>query len=96
MDDDLQEQNKRMTVLIGGEVQGVGFRAFVRRHALDLQLSGYAENLGDGRVEVVAEGEQGDLEQLLHYLKRGPLHAEVRQLDVSWGEAGHLAGFHVY
>ena len=86
----------RMTVLIAGDVQGVGFRAFTRRHALDMDLSGYAENLDDGRVEIVAEGERGDLEALLHQLKRGPAHAEVEDVDVSWGEGGNLEGFHTY
>ena len=90
------ESEVRMTVLISGDVQGVGFRAFTRRHALDLDLSGYAENLDDGRVEIVAEGEKGDLEALLHQLQRGPAHAEVDNVDVTWGEEGDLEGFHTY
>ncbi|MEM6428906.1 MAG: acylphosphatase [Deinococcota bacterium] len=85
-----------MTVLITGEVQGVGYRAFVQRHAKDRDISGYAENLDDGRVEVVAEGYQDDLEQLLHQLKRGPAHAEVTATDVSWTDASGLDTFHVY
>ena len=89
-------EHTRMTALVSGEVQGVGFRAFARRHALDLDLSGYAENLDDGRVEIVAEGERGDLEALLHQLKRGPAHAEVEEVDITWGEAGSLEGFHTY
>ena len=87
---------ERMTVLISGDVQGVGFRAFTRRHALDADISGYAENLDDGRVEIVAEGERSDLEALLHQLRRGPAHAEVENVDVSWGEVGDLEGFHTY
>ena len=86
----------RMTVLIAGDVQGVGFRAFTRRHALDMDLHGYAENLDDGRLEIVAEGERDDLEALLHQLRRGPAHAEVAEVDVTWGEGGDLEGFHTY
>ena len=85
-----------MTVLISGEVQGVGYRAYVQRHALDLGLCGYAENLSDGRVEVVAEGERSELTQLLHVLKRGPAHAQIAGVDVAWGEASGLDNFYTY
>ena len=86
----------RLTVIVSGQVQGVGYRAFVQRHALDLDLAGYAENLADGRVEVVAEGEKSELEHLLVFLRRGPAHAEVSELDVIWGEASELEDFYTY
>ena len=86
----------RMTVLVSGEVQGVGYRAFAQRQAQDLGLQGYAENLGDGRVEIVAEGERADLEHFLHLLKRGPAHAEVGAVTETWGEASALRGFYTY
>ena len=87
---------KRLTVLASGRVQGVGFRAFVRRHALDLNLSGYAENLGDGRVEVVAEGFKDNIELLLVKIRMGPAHAHVRDLELSWGEVTGLDDFYTY
>lgn len=85
-----------MTVLVSGRVQGVGYRAFARRQALDLGLAGYAENLPDGRVEVVAEGERAVLERYLERLRRGPPHAQVQAVEVFWAEAGGLKGFYVY
>lgn len=85
-----------MTALVSGQVQGVGYREFVRRNALDLQLAGYTENLDDGRVEVVAEGDREDLELLLVRLRMGPTHAEVAEIEVSWGEGGSLDRFYVY
>ena len=85
-----------MTALISGRVQGVGFREFVRRNAMDLHLAGYAENLDDGRVEVVAEGDREDLELLLVRLRMGPAHAEVDDIEVNWGEGGGLDRFYVY
>ena len=85
-----------MTALISGQVQGVGYREFVRRNALDLQLAGYTENLDDGRVEVVAEGDREDLELLLVRLRMGPTHAVVDEIEVSWGEGGSLDRFYVY
>ncbi|MDB5046855.1 MAG: acylphosphatase, partial [Deinococcus sp.] len=43
----------------------MGYRRFVQRYARDLKLQGYAENLTDGQVEVIAEGEQANLDRLL-------------------------------
>ena len=86
----------RLTALISGRVQGVGFRAFVRRNALDRDLRGYAENLDDGRVEVVAEGNEDDLEDLLVKLKMGPAHADVDDIEVEWGDTTGLDGFYTY
>jgi len=88
--------NARLTALVSGAVQGVNFRNFVRRLARDSGLSGYAENLSDGRVEVVAEGPKDELEALLHQLYRGPSFAEVAGVDVTWGEVSGLEGFHTY
>ena len=73
-----------MTVryLIAGAVQGVGFRWFVARHARGLDLTGYARNLADGRVEVVARGaDPTRLERLEAVLRSGPASARVEQVD---------------
>ncbi len=86
----------RITVLVSGRVQAVGYRAFARRHALDLGVAGYVENLADGRVEIVAEGDRTELELLLVKLKMGPAHAEVEDVEAQWGEGGKLRGFFVY
>lgn len=85
----------RATVLVKGRVQGVGYRAYVRRHALDHGLAGSAENLQDGRVEVVLEGRRPDIEHLFIALGRGPSHAEVGGLEIAWSEPAGLQGFHV-
>jgi acylphosphatase len=86
----------RATILVRGAVQGVGYRAFVRRHALDLGLAGHAENLADGRVEVVVEGERREIEHALIALRRGPAHADVLGIDVVWSEPVGLRGFHAH
>lgn len=62
----------RLTAFVTGHVQGVGFRWWTRSRALELGLAGYAKNLTDGRVEVVAEGEQSDVDKLLALLKEDP------------------------
>ncbi|GAB5602078.1 acylphosphatase [Thermus sp. FJN-A] len=86
----------RLVALVKGRVQGVGYRAFAQKKALELGLSGYAENLPDGRVEVVAEGPEEDLLAFLHHLKQGPRLARVEAVEVQWGKEAGLKGFHVY
>jgi acylphosphatase len=82
---------------VEGRVQGVGFRWWVRASALELGLTGYAENLPDGRVKVVAEGAEHACRELL-----GRLDAEVwprrpgrvSRVTYRWARAeGSLAGF---
>ncbi|WP_291313075.1 acylphosphatase [Corynebacterium sp. UBA2622] len=62
----------RMTAFVHGHVQGVGFRWWVRSRALELGLTGHATNLSDGRVQVVAEGGQDDVDKLLALLRENP------------------------
>jgi len=87
-------QHERLTALVSGTVQAVGYRAFVQRHARDLGLQGQVENLADGRVEVVAEGPRDALETLLVHLRNGPVHALVDSVELSWGEASGVRGFY--
>ena len=58
----------RLTAWVQGRVQGVGFRWWVRSRALELGLAGFAENLADGRVKVVAEGSEDRCRDLLALL----------------------------
>ena len=67
--------------LIAGKVQGVWFRASTRDEALRLNLRGYASNLLDGRVEVLAVGEVGAIQQLSDWLRRGPPMARVDAVE---------------
>ena len=62
---------------ISGRVQGVAFRACTRAQAEALGLRGYARNLPDGRVEVLACGEEQALQALLRWLHVGPPAARV-------------------
>ena len=66
---------------ISGEVQGVGFRFFAQRVAARHQVVGYARNLADGRVEVVAEGTPEGIEGFKHDLAAGPQHARVERVE---------------
>ncbi len=66
--------------LVSGKVQGVWFRASTRDVAVRLGLHGYAKNLADGRVEVLATGEAAAIEALATWLRHGPPLARVDAL----------------
>ncbi|MFC1983263.1 acylphosphatase [Chloroflexota bacterium] len=79
-----------------GRVQGVFFRDFVARRANELDVAGYVRNLPGGAVEVQAEGEKKQLEELVSYLKIGPPAAKVEKVAVDWSEyTGNYSGFNV-
>jgi acylphosphatase len=82
---------------VRGRVQRVFFRAFVRRHARALGLTGYVRNLAQLRaVEVEAEGERSQLEELLKCLYQGPPRASVEKVEVTWGDyAGNFSEFEI-
>ncbi|MHC1566895.1 MAG: acylphosphatase [Candidatus Syntropharchaeia archaeon] len=74
----------RVHVYVSGRVQGVFFRHFTRSEAISLGLTGWVKNLRDGRVEVVAEGEEEDLQKFLDRLREGPRGAMVKGMEVTW------------
>lgn len=73
--------------MIRGDVQGVGFRYFIRRRARELGLRGWVRNNDDGTVELLAEGEKPQLEQLRMAAEEGPRPARVRRVDAHWSAA---------
>lgn len=80
-----------------GRVQGVGFRYTTQREAQRLGLTGYAKNMDDGSVEVVACGESERVEQLMKWLKAGgPRSARVdRVLSEPHRPGDELKGFSI-
>ena len=82
----------RAHLFISGRVQGVFFRTTCRDEAAALGLTGWVRNLGDGRVEAVAEGERDKIEALIRWCKRGPSGAAVSGVEVNWGEPKGEAG----
>jgi acylphosphatase len=67
---------------VSGRVQGVFYRASTRQKATELGCTGYARNLSDGRVEVLAVGEPPAVQSLLDWLWRGPPASEVKLVEV--------------
>lgn len=91
----VKEEKKRIHVYYSGTVQGVGFRFTAEKIAAGLGLSGWVKNLPDGRVEMVCEGQESDLQRVLekieHYFSR-----YIRKKDISWQQyRGEFVGFDI-
>jgi acylphosphatase len=83
--------------LVGGRVQGVFYRATAARRAQELGIGGYARNLPDGRVEVLACGEPQALNAFVSWLWIGSSASKVTSVEVSDAPvdpASSRAGFH--
>lgn len=76
----------RAEIIVNGLVQGVGFRYFVYREALKLNLFGFTKNLFTGEVLTIVEGEKSLVEELYKKIKVGPSHASVKNCKVDWLE----------
>jgi acylphosphatase len=88
----------RRRLVVAGRVQGVWFRDSCQRRAQELGVSGSVRNLNDGRVEIVAEGEEPAVDLLEAWAHRGPPRALVtavtRSDEATTGETGfRIAGY---
>ena len=74
----------------------MGFRYFVQRKAVDYELTGWVKNLWDRSVELVAEGDETGLENLLAAVRRGPSGSNVTNVDSTWEEyQGEFESFRI-
>ena len=86
----------RVVVVITGCVQGVGFRWYVQRAGTALGLAGEVRNRADGAVLIEAEGARAVLERLVERARRGPVSAEVGQVELTWSEGpARFRDFHI-
>jgi acylphosphatase len=76
----------RLTAWLHGRVQGVGMRWFIRARGLELGLVGWARNLADGRVEIVAEGPETACRALLSLLRELPTPGRVDTVVERWSQ----------
>jgi acylphosphatase len=82
--------------IVSGRVQGVFYRASTREQAMALGLSGYAKNLDDGRVEVVAIGQPPCIDKLERWLRQGPSGARVDEVQCEDCEELDIVGFRTH
>lgn len=76
----------RAHIFVTGRVQGVFFRDHTQRWASSFGLTGWVRNIMDGRVEVLAEGDKAQIENLIRRLEEGPPLSHVEKTEVSWEE----------
>lgn len=74
---------KKLEIIVSGRVQGIGYRAFSMRAAENCNIKGSVKNLVDGRVKILAIGEEEAMEQFVAKLKKGPTFSLVRELTIN-------------
>lgn len=78
---------KRLQVFFSGTVQGVGFRFTAERIARRFSVTGFVRNIDDGRVEVVAEGEEKHLVEFLTAIRESGMKDYIRDVEAHWSKA---------
>lgn len=87
---------KQVHLHVRGRVQGVFFRASTQREARRLGLTGWVKNRPDSSVEILAEGEEDALKELISWANHGPTAARVDRVDVRWrGYQGEHPDFRI-
>jgi len=87
---------RRVKILVYGRVQGVYFRMFTQNKAKQFGVKGHARNLPDGRVEIIAEADNGSIEKLIQWCHKGPVTARVDDVEINELEAdGVLTTFEI-
>ena len=86
----------RVVILYSGRVQGVGFRYSVKVLTMGFDMTGTVRNLPDGRVELVAEGERGELDEFRRAIQDSEVGRFVRDETVTWSDAiNRFRGFEI-
>jgi acylphosphatase len=78
---------KRTHIIVDGYVQNVGFREYVHKETFDNGISGYVKNLDTGKVEIIAEGREGDLQTLITRINITHYPIAVTECNVTWQKA---------
>lgn len=87
---------KELHAIVSGHVQMVMYRDFAQRKAKRHHLVGTVKNLPDKTVEVVAQGEEKDLEAYIEKLHKGSLLSRVDKVEVEWREpSAEFTGFKI-
>ena len=85
---------KRIHIFIVGRVQGVFFRQSTRVMAIKNNVNGWVQNLDDGRVEIIAEGEKQNIDNLVTWCKTGPANSRVDEFELS--EEDYVNEFEIF
>ena len=87
---------QRVHIIVHGSVQGVFFRANAKKIAESLGLNGYTKNMDDGTVEVVAQGPEEKIKELIEFCKKGPEMSNVKKIEFEFKKVSdEFNGFEV-
>ena len=87
---------KRIEIIIFGQVQGVFFRQGVKKEADEMGIVGSVKNMQDGSVKIIAEGKEENLEKLVEWCKAGTEFSQVKDIEVKWFDAtGEFKNFEI-
>ncbi len=76
----MENRMKTLLFIAKGRVQGVGFRYFTQKGAVEIGIFGTVKNLTDGSVEIICQGIEGKIGLFRNYLKKGPLYGQLDEL----------------
>ena len=86
---------KTLKIKIVGTVQGVFFRKFVKDNADEVGVKGYVRNLDGGSIEIVIEGRDEKVNEMLVQCKTGPNHSEIKEVEVEEIKHQGFEGFKI-
>lgn len=84
---------KALKIRVRGKVQGVGYRRYAQRKASECQIFGWARNLFNGEVEILALGSAASLENYLKLLRQGPPFGHVEEVTTKQAESEKISDF---
>lgn len=87
--------NIHLNIKVQGRVQGVGFRNFTRRKALDMGILGFCRNQADGSVYIEVETTQMKADEFLEWMYKGPPLAKVSKIDVEPNALKNFVSFDI-
>jgi acylphosphatase len=77
---------KAVSIIVTGDVQGVGFRHYTYKLASELGLKGYVRNMPGNKVEIVAEGTENAITELVEFCKKGPSSGYVNDIKINYSK----------
>ncbi len=86
---------KALNIRIRGQVQGVGYRRYAQRTAGECKIKGWARNLHNGEVEILALGSEVSLENYLVLLRKGPPFGRVEEVITQQAETEKISDFQI-
>ncbi len=73
---------KTLKIHFSGIVQGIFFRSFIKENAEKLKIKGYVRNLSSGELELIIEGRDERINDMLKICKKGPAHSEIKKIEI--------------